>query len=193
MYNNVVKPYCRTCDLAQGFDLGTPPPYLWPETPCSTDATCHTPKRPRASSGIVPHRRFWPRSWLVHPGTRLDDPLPQPEFCAQGDCSLREAIIIANSNTSANTSIITFDVDGTFTLTQSGFGEDQAHTGDLDIRKDVFVLGNGAGKTVIDGGGIDRVFDVAGRSTVGIQGVTIQGGIAWDGGGGGILFSGGEH
>ena len=193
LYNNVVKPYCRTCHIAQGFDLGTP-------------AAVSVARNAVFNGHYMPHsektaRLFWDspapallaknRGWSIRV-TRLDDPPPQPEFCAQGDCSLREAIIIANSNTSSNTSIITFDVDGTFTLAQSGFGEDQARTGDLDIRKDVFILGNGAGKTVIDSGGIDRVFDIAGRIKVVIQGVTIQGGIAWDGGGGGILFSGGD-
>src|SRR5215216_4717200 len=73
------------------------------------------------------------------------------------DCSLREAIIAANAAPGADT--ITLPA-GTFTLTRAGAGEDAAATGDLDIAGDLTIAGKGAGTTIIDGGGIDRVVDV---------------------------------
>jgi CSLREA domain-containing protein len=92
-----------------------------------------------------------------------------------GDCSLREAIIVANATPGKNTILIPAD---TYTLSIAGTGEDAAVTGDLDITDDVDLLGAGAATTVIDGGGIDRVFDITGFTmpTVSISDVTIQNG-----------------
>jgi hypothetical protein len=96
---------------------------------------------------------------------------------------LRAAIIAANKEPGKN--IITFardDTDDPFTLSISGTDEDEAATGDLDIRTDVIILGNGADKTTINGGGIDRVFHIqkatptSPQINVVIQGVTIRGG-----------------
>src|SRR5262249_39929455 len=38
--------------------------------------------------------------------------------------------------------------------------EDQAATGDLDITDDLTLTGAGAGSTIVDGGQLDRVFDI---------------------------------
>ena len=48
-------------------------------------------------------------------------------------------------------------VDGTFTLSREGRGENGGQTGDLDVTQPLTIIGNGADKTIIDGGGIDRV------------------------------------
>ncbi|MDH5563101.1 MAG: DUF4347 domain-containing protein, partial [Nitrospirota bacterium] len=98
-----------------------------------------------------------------------------------GAGSLRQAIIDANAN--AGTDTITFVGSGTYMLTIAGTGENAAATGDLDITDDLIVIGNGVGNTIIDGAGIDRIFDVLSGATVNISEMTIQGG-NYSGGGG---------
>jgi predicted outer membrane repeat protein len=98
-----------------------------------------------------------------------------------GAGSLRQAIINANANPGTDT--ITFAGSGTYLLTIAGTGENAAATGDLDITDNVIIIGNGVGNTIIDGGGIDRVFHLLGTNTATISGITIQGGNANDGGG----------
>ena len=75
-----------------------------------------------------------------------------------------------------------------------GVGENAAATGDLDITGGVTLNGAGAVATVIDGGGIDRVFDCRIGSTAQINAVTIRNGNpgvgAGDGGGGVSNFAG---
>ena len=115
------------------------------------------------------------------------------ELNADGDCSLREAIRAANTDSMVDTCTggsgpddIMFDaivVPGTFALSISGTGEDAALTGDLDITEDLTITGAGAASTVIDGGALDRVFHVTPGATVQIDGVTITNGDANQGGG----------
>ncbi|MBN1977321.1 MAG: CSLREA domain-containing protein [Anaerolineae bacterium] len=98
------------------------------------------------------------------------------------DCSLREAIVAANATSEADTIILPA---GTYILRLAGAYEDAAATGDLDITAPLTILGQGSGQTVVDAGGIDRVFDVRPGSTpVTISGVTIVGGHVTDYGGG---------
>src|SRR6266851_8325054 len=61
--------------------------------------------------------------------TRTDD--PAPSGCLVGDCSVREAIIAANSSPGSTVTIPA----GTYTLTiaGTGVGENNAAVGDLDI------------------------------------------------------------
>jgi CSLREA domain-containing protein len=123
--------------------------------------------------------------------TRLDD--PTPNGCSVGDCSLREAILAANNNAGIDT--IQFTVDGTFNIEISGTGENAAATGDFDITDDLVIWGNGAGKTFIDGNGLDRVFEVHGDE-VHFRRLTIQDGFVDAGAGfssgAGIRNSGGN-
>ena len=60
---------------------------------------------------------------------------------------------------------------------------------ELAITDDLTINGSGAGTTIIDGGGLGRVFHIPGASIVNISGVTVQGGNL-EGVGGGILNSG---
>lgn len=103
-----------------------------------------------------------------------------------GHVSLRSALQTANLSPLADVIILPA---GTFNLTIFGSGENNAATGDLDIRRNVTIKGAGAGKTIIDGEARDRVFDILG-ATVTISGMTIQHGAANDGGG--LLNEGGK-
>src|SRR5205807_1620465 len=78
---------------------------------------------------------------------------------------------------------------GVYTLTIAGRNEDAAATGDLDITDAVNITGAGAGSAIIDGNGIDRVFDVFANGTTTISGVTIRKGNPGAATGGGGLGS----
>lgn len=88
-------------------------------------------------------------------------------------CSLREAILAANAR--AGEDVIVLHA-GVYRLSLAGAGEDLGATGDLDVRDDLVLLGDGAVSTVIDAGQIDRVFDVAAGATVEIRDVTLRNG-----------------
>ena len=81
------------------------------------------------------------------------------EVSSNGFTSLREAIIAANAGSGGDTIVL---AAGSYTLAITGTGENHAATGDLDIRQSVTIVGQGAGSTIIDGAGIDRVFQVRG-------------------------------
>ncbi len=103
------------------------------------------------------------------------------------DCSLREAIIEANANTGTFDTInFAAATNGlAITLSRAGTGENAASTGDLDIVNNLTTIeGNGAGVTIIDGGDIDRVFEVILGKTVYLSDLTIRdGNTAAQGGG----------
>lgn len=201
LYNTVFKPYCRSCHIAQtGYTLSNPTQLLtWDINDNNRNSgydMFHVFEMPHAE--LTSHN-FWNSpapAYLADRGgwsyrvTRLDD--PTPNGCQPTDCTLREAILAANlgGNAPVYKGIITFGVDGVFTLTRSG-ADDTANAGDLDITGETIILGNGAGKTIIDGGGIDRVFHIVGGAIVVIQGVTIQHGSV-SGNGGGIYNDGSQ-
>ena len=104
-----------------------------------------------------------------------------------GACSLREAVIAANTNAPVDTCPAgTGDGDldnidlpaGTYVLTIPGPGEDAAATGDLDLLGRVGIDGpDGGGRVVIDAAGLDRAFDVhASAGRVFFRNVTIANG-----------------
>src|SRR6202035_3419625 len=97
------------------------------------------------------------------------------------DCSLREAIVAATALPGADVIVLGA---GTYTLTRAGAGEDAAATGDLDVTGDLSILGAGAASTVLDGGLLDRVLDVAAGVRLEMVGVTVHGGKVADVGGG---------
>ena len=106
-------------------------------------------------------------------------------------CTLREAIISANTDTAVDDCIIGAGADsislkeGTYMLTLAGSGEDLGATGDLDIAGPLTITGSGPGETVIDANGIDRVFDILpGAGTVILSNLSIiNGNVAGAGGG----------
>ena len=118
--------------------------------------------------------------------------------------SLRAAIIAADANGQDDT--ITLQA-GTYKLTAANTNgqENAAVEGDLDLTEanhTVTIQGAGTTSTVVDGGNLDRVFQVLGDVKVVFRDLTIQGGMASEDGtpglplvlpdakGGGILNSG---
>lgn len=119
------------------------------------------------------------------------------ELNTDGDCSLREAIQAANTDSAvdacpAGTGADTITVPaGTYTLTIAGASEDANATGDLDITGSVTINGAGVGTTVIRNIGTDRVLHIFFGITVGLSDVTIANGNAdYNGYGGGIANNG---
>jgi CSLREA domain-containing protein len=119
------------------------------------------------------------------------------EYGAGGGCSLREAIKAANDNTAfggcssgSGADLITVP-PGTYGLTIAGDDNTNAG-GDLDIRDHTTIQGGGTSTTVVNGNGIDRVFEVDPALTgimAAITDLTVRGGddIGGDVGGGGIF------
>ena len=118
-----------------------------------------------------------------------------------GVVTLRSAIEAANATPGSNT--INLDIAGTYKITQFGGQEDANVTGDFDILDTggtLTIQNNSGGKVVINGEGIDRVFDVnptdsATAFSVNFNGLTITGGVASPldgiaGAGGGIRAQG---
>jgi len=121
-----------------------------------------------------------PASALTFDVDRTDDDATQTACTdAPNDCTLRGAIIAANNTSGADTINLPA---GTYTLTIPGAGEDFAATGDLDIRDSLIIHGAGADTTIVDGGGLDRVFqtDPAGNGSIAVTlfDLTIQNGSA---------------
>jgi VCBS repeat-containing protein len=99
---------------------------------------------------------------------------------ADGFISLREAIIATNNNAGADTIHLS---DGVYILSITGTAENASLTGDLDISDDLTIIGSGMYTSIIDAGGIDRVFHALSNTTINFQNFTIQGGSESTGGG----------
>ena len=107
-----------------------------------------------------------------------------PGFPIPGPCTLRAAIMEANALDGDDT--ITLP-PGTYFLTNAGTGENAGGTGDLDIAdfgNKLTITGAGAATTIINGGGIDRVIQVLGLTTLELSSVTITNGDTTSSGGG---------
>lgn len=107
---------------------------------------------------------------------------PTDELNSDGDCSLREAIQAANTDSAVDactmgsgTDVITVPA-GTYTLSLAGAGENANLTGDLDITSNLTINGAGNFATIIDGNGTDRVVEVRPGATTLIRDITIQNG-----------------
>jgi len=114
--------------------------------------------------------------------TSIDDLIANPG--ADGEISLREAVIASNADTSTHDTIVLGT--GIHTLSIAGGGD---KTGDLDINGPLEVIGEADGSTTVDATGIDdRVFQI--RDQVALSNITIQGGETGSGGGGAIIDAG---
>lgn len=125
---------------------------------------------------------------------QVDSTADDLDVSPNGNCTLREAIVAANTNSAvdncaAGAGAPTIDViqipAGTYLLTIGPDGDDDAQFGDLDLRDGVELIGAGARTTIIDGNQLDRVIDIGGSVRGSIQDLTIRGGDS-PGNGGGI-------
>lgn len=124
----------------------------------------------------------------------LDDELDD----GGNDCSLREAIQAANTDSSVDGCPAGNGDDaillpaGNYILMIPGADEDANGTGDLDIvAGNVILIGTGPERTVIDGDRLDRVLHIHSGSTVEIHGIRITHGKTPDGYPGGLRIWGG--
>ncbi len=131
----------------------------------------------------------------ITPSTFTDD------ASNNGNCTLREAIIAANTDAArdlcpAGSGNDTVQLQtGTYTLSLGPAGDDASANGDLDVvDDDLTIAGAGAGTSIIDGGGIDVVLHLSPAGpdiSVVIRGLTVRGGDADGADGGGILSEAG--
>jgi CSLREA domain-containing protein len=142
--------------------------------------------------GAYELRVFWVNSTADKPDATSADGICQTTTV--GECTLRAAIQQANATSGADTIQL---APGVYTLSLVGANEDFAVTGDLDIRDSLAIVGPGAASTIIDGGGIDRVFQVISPGiTVTLSNLTVRNGHATGpgdpnlGSGGGIANNG---
>lgn len=113
--------------------------------------------------------------------TTIDGPITDPQT-QDGLCSLREAVVAAvvdgavqGCPAGSGADVVVLPA-GTFTLTASGFNEDEGFVGDLDVRGPaVRVAGAGAGATVIQVGFEDRAFDVSSTGDLTLEALTVRG------------------
>src|SRR5688572_7377810 len=100
-------------------------------------------------------------------------------------CTLRKAIINANTNTAAypqcaagsGVDTIVFLSPFTVTFSLVGIMEDAAVEGDLDVTESVVITGHADG-TIIDGADIDRIFDVRPGATLTLNDIHLRNGRA---------------
>lgn len=117
-----------------------------------------------------------------------------PPFYVLPFCTLRAAI--QETNALSGSDEIQLQVSE-YILNKAGAGEDFGATGDLDITGPLSIIGAGVGQTMINGNGLDRVFDIhVDASNVLLANLTITGGrpAAGNGdrtGGGGVRNQGG--
>jgi CSLREA domain-containing protein len=104
----------------------------------------------------------------------------EDELTSNGQCSLREAIRAANTDTAVDACGAGSGPDtirlsnGLYTLSTIGQDEDAGMTGDLDVRADLTITGVTSDTTIIDGGHLDRVLHVLGAPMVQIEHLTVQ-------------------
>jgi CSLREA domain-containing protein len=129
-------------------------------------------------------------TWVVNTTTDGTDAAPGNGVCetAVGNnvCTLRAAIQEANALPGDD--IIQL-LSGTYPLTLGGINEDNAATGDLDIKSDLAIVGMGAATTTVDGSNHDRVFHVVSTATVSLSNITIRNGFPGDYENGGDIYN----
>jgi hypothetical protein len=117
----------------------------------------------------------------TYTATRSDD--PTPGTCTPSNCSLREAVYAAIANPGPDT--VKLKPGTTYTLTIPAGGTDAS----LDISAGGKLTIEGHGATIDGNGAVtgNRVFDVRGKHSLVLKGLTVKGGVAPSGeNGGGI-------
>lgn len=96
---------------------------------------------------------------------------------AGAPCTLRAAVQEANALAGADRIELPA---GSLVLTVAGIGEELAATGDLDLLEALEIAGTGETTTVLDGGALDRLFDLrptAGPLFLTLRHLTLRGGL----------------
>ena len=116
-----------------------------------------------------------PTGFVVNSTRDAVDASPGDGVCAtaEGDCTLRAAVMEANALRGPDTIILPA---GTYALSIPAIPEpfDTAAEGDLDVQENLTLVGAGPSQTIIDGAGISRIFE--NNDTLRISGVTLRGG-----------------
>ncbi|MEZ5100387.1 MAG: choice-of-anchor Q domain-containing protein [Thermoleophilia bacterium] len=125
------------------------------------------------------------------------DAAPGDGICAsddvgvEGRCTLRSAVTEANASPGPDAIALAV---GTYRLTLGspfeGPDDLAEDIGDLDATEELRITGAGADHSTVDANGIDRVLHVAPGVPVSLAGVTLRGGDAGAGRGGGVLVLG---
>lgn len=111
------------------------------------------------------------------------------DVAANGNCTLREAVLAANRRASVDACPAGSGSDAivlgaaTFKLTLAGANEDAGLTGDLDVTGALAIVGAGATKTILDANHLDRAIYVHPGAALTLQKLTVRGGRAPNTGG----------
>jgi CSLREA domain-containing protein len=102
------------------------------------------------------------------------------ELNTDGDCSLREAVVAANTDAAVDACTAGSGADlillpnGTYTMAVTGAGENDAATGDLDLTGTLQIAGTNRTNTILAGNADDRFFEVRSGATVSLSSMTLQ-------------------
>ena len=122
--------------------------------------------------------------------TRSDD--PAPGRCKPRDCSLREAVLAANS-TARKDVIVLPRRKGAYVLQrQSARPENGSRSGDLDVLRPLAIVHRGKGRATIDAKRVDRILHVDAGGALELKRLVLRGGrtTTQDNDGGAILADG---
>src|SRR5262249_6544934 len=110
------------------------------------DVVCPDGSASTAAGGTCAGHLLQAHTFAVTTPTAEVDAHPGDGACdtGTGDCSLRAAIQELDAWPSATAGTVVLGHDEGYLLTLEGAGEDAAHDGDLDITRDLFVVGNGS-------------------------------------------------
>jgi enterochelin esterase family protein len=139
---------------------------------------------------LLPPARAWGATFNVDSTLDVADAIIGDGACATaaGVCTLRAAVQEAGAFPDADVIMLGAE---TYTLTIPGRDEELGATGDLDLRGQITITGQGLRTTIIDGNQIDRVFDAvfdkaSTNARLSLTDLTVQNGHAGLGVGGGI-------
>jgi CSLREA domain-containing protein len=141
---------------------------------------------------LAPHTlRAAPQNVTFNVNSTLDEADANPgdgkcKATPSKKCTLRAAVMETNALGGSNTIVLPA---GTLFFNLSGVNEDNAATGDLDIKSNLTLVGAGASSTYLNALALDRAFHIISGKTV-IKNMTIRNGLALNSGGGIYVNSG---
>lgn len=120
--------------------------------------------------------------WLVAAadGATIPVTTTADELNTDGDCSLREAVVAANTDAAVDACPAGSGADeitlpaGTYPRTLTGANENAAATGDLDLVGTVSIVGAHRTTTIIEGDADDRLFEVRSGAVARLDSLTLR-------------------